>query len=81
LARVWAESPIHRSKFSSASRRSNQRASPTGFHSDSHLVEAIGQAASVLFSKTMGSGTRPGEFLVLGSIHEMRFLKPVVPGD
>jgi len=45
------------------------------------IVEAIGQAASILFSKTMGSGTRPGEFLVLGSIHEMRFLKPVVPGD
>jgi len=45
------------------------------------IVEAVGQAASILFSKTMGSGTRPGEFLVLGSINEMRFLKPVVPGD
>lgn len=45
------------------------------------IVEAVGQAASILFSKTMGTGTRPGEFLVLGSINEMRFLKPVVPGD
>jgi 3-hydroxyacyl-[acyl-carrier-protein] dehydratase len=45
------------------------------------IVEAIGQAASILFSKTMETGTRPGEFLVLGTINEMRFLKPVVPGD
>jgi 3-hydroxyacyl-[acyl-carrier-protein] dehydratase len=45
------------------------------------IVEAIGQAASILFSRTMGTGTEPGEFLVLGSINEMRFLKPVVPGD
>jgi 3-hydroxyacyl-[acyl-carrier-protein] dehydratase len=45
------------------------------------IVEAIGQAASILFSATTGSGTRPGEFLVLGTINEMRFLKPVVPGD
>jgi 3-hydroxyacyl-[acyl-carrier-protein] dehydratase len=45
------------------------------------IVEAIGQAASILFSVTTGSGTRAGEFLVLGTINEMRFLKPVVPGD
>jgi 3-hydroxyacyl-[acyl-carrier-protein] dehydratase len=45
------------------------------------IVEAIGQSASILFSKTTGSGTRPGEFLVLGSINDMRFLVPVVPGD
>jgi 3-hydroxyacyl-[acyl-carrier-protein] dehydratase len=45
------------------------------------IVEAIGQSASILFSKTTGSGTRPGEFLVLGAINEMRFLVPVVPGD
>lgn len=45
------------------------------------IVEAVGQAASILFSKSMGTGTRAGEFLVLGSINEMRFLKPVVPGD
>jgi len=45
------------------------------------IVEAVGQAASILFSKTTGTGTRSGEFLVLGSINEMRFLKPVVPGD
>ena len=45
------------------------------------IVEAIGQSASILFSKTTGTGTQPGEFLVLGSINEMRFLAPVVPGD
>jgi len=45
------------------------------------IVEAIGQSASILFSKTTGTGMAPGEFLVLGSINEMRFLAPVVPGD
>jgi 3-hydroxyacyl-[acyl-carrier-protein] dehydratase len=45
------------------------------------IVEAIGQSASILFSKTTGTGMRPGEFLVLGAINEMRFLVPVVPGD
>src|SRR5260370_1488504 len=44
------------------------------------IVEAIGQAASILFSKTMGTGMLPGEFLVLGSINNMRFLAPAVPG-
>ncbi len=45
------------------------------------IVEAIGQSASILFSKTTGSGLGPGEFLVLGVINEMRFLAPVVPGE
>jgi 3-hydroxyacyl-[acyl-carrier-protein] dehydratase len=45
------------------------------------IVEAIGQSASILFSKTIDTGTRPAEFLVLGSINEMKFLKPVIPGD
>ena len=45
------------------------------------IVEAIGQSASILFSKTTGTGTRPGEFLVLGAINEMRFLVPVLPGS
>jgi 3-hydroxyacyl-[acyl-carrier-protein] dehydratase len=45
------------------------------------IVEAIGQAASILFSKMTGAGLKPGEFLVLGSINTMRFLVPVVPGD
>ncbi|HTZ73414.1 MAG TPA: 3-hydroxyacyl-ACP dehydratase FabZ [Candidatus Aquilonibacter sp.] len=45
------------------------------------IVEAIGQSASILFSKTVGTGMGPGEFLVLGSINDMRFLAPVVPGD
>src|SRR5579863_3257623 len=45
------------------------------------IVEAVGQSASILFSKTTGTGTQPGEFLVLGTINEMRFLVPVVPGN
>jgi 3-hydroxyacyl-[acyl-carrier-protein] dehydratase len=45
------------------------------------IIEAIGQAASILFSKTTTSGLRPDEFLVLGSVIDMRFLEPVVPGD
>src|SRR5262249_7370235 len=45
------------------------------------IVEAIGQSASILFSKTTGKGAQPGEFLVLGSINDMRFLIPVAPGD
>ena len=45
------------------------------------IVEAIGQAASILFSKTTDAGMAPGEFLVLGTINNMRFITPVVPGD
>jgi 3-hydroxyacyl-[acyl-carrier-protein] dehydratase len=45
------------------------------------IIEAIGQAASILFTRTTASGTRPREFLVLGSVIDMRFLEPVVPGD
>jgi 3-hydroxyacyl-[acyl-carrier-protein] dehydratase len=45
------------------------------------IVEAIGQAASILFAKTTGAGIDAGEFLVLGSINQMRFLVPVVPGN
>ena len=45
------------------------------------IVEALGQSASVLFSRTTSLGLQPGEFLVLGSINDMRFLVPVVPGD
>lgn len=45
------------------------------------IVEGFGQAASILFAKTTDQGAGPGEYLVLGSIHEMRFLAPVLPGD
>ena len=45
------------------------------------IVEAIGQAASILFSKTTENPIENEEFLVLGSIADMRFLVPVVPGD
>lgn len=45
------------------------------------IVEALGQSASILFSETTGVGRNTAEFLVLGSISEMKFLVPVVPGD
>jgi len=45
------------------------------------IMEAMGQSASILFSKTTGTGTQRGEFLVLGAINEMKFMAPVVPGD
>ena len=45
------------------------------------MVEALGQVACILFSKTTGTGVEKEEFLVLGSIDGMRFLQPVLPGD
>jgi 3-hydroxyacyl-[acyl-carrier-protein] dehydratase len=45
------------------------------------IVEAFGQSASILFSRTTSLGLRPGEFLMLGSINDMRFLAPVMPGE
>lgn len=44
------------------------------------IVEAFGQAASLLFSHSTGEGMKPGEFMVLGLINDMRFLAPVLPG-
>jgi len=45
------------------------------------IVEAIGQAASILFSKSTETPIENEDFLVLGSITDMRFLVPIVPGD
>ena len=45
------------------------------------IIEAIGQAASILFSKTTEKPIEDEEFLVLGSISDMRFLIPIVPGE
>jgi 3-hydroxyacyl-[acyl-carrier-protein] dehydratase len=45
------------------------------------IVEAVGQAASILFAKSTETPIDAGDFLVLGSIQDMRFLVPVVPGD
>lgn len=44
------------------------------------IIEAIGQAASILFSRTKKKGSEKGEALVLGAINNMRFLAPVYPG-
>lgn len=45
------------------------------------ILEAIGQAASILFAKTTEIHLDDDDFLVLGSVNSMRFLVPVVPGD
>ena len=45
------------------------------------IVEAIGQAASILFSVSASQDENDGELLVLGSISEMRFFVPVLPGQ
>ena len=45
------------------------------------IVEAFGQSASLLFSHSTGLGLKPGEFMVLGVINEMRFLVLVLPGQ
>src|SRR5271167_1908672 len=44
------------------------------------IIEAIGQSASILFSRTTGKGMNPGEFMALAAVNDMRFLVPVLPG-
>ncbi len=44
------------------------------------IIEAIGQSASILFSQTTGKGMKPGEFMALAAVNDMRFLAPVLPG-
>ena len=45
------------------------------------IVEAVGQAASILFARSTEIPIGNEDFLVLGSIQDMRFLAPVVPGE
>lgn len=45
------------------------------------LIEAIGQSASILFSRTTGKGMNQREFMALAAVNDMRFLVPVLPGD
>jgi 3-hydroxyacyl-[acyl-carrier-protein] dehydratase len=45
------------------------------------IIEAIGQVASILFSRSAAAALKPGEFLVMGVVNDMRFLVPVHPGD
>jgi 3-hydroxyacyl-[acyl-carrier-protein] dehydratase len=45
------------------------------------IIEAIGQSASILFSRTTGVGMKKGEFMALAAVNDMRFLVPVLPGD
>jgi 3-hydroxyacyl-[acyl-carrier-protein] dehydratase len=42
------------------------------------IIEAIGQSASILFSQTIGTGTK--ELLVMAVVNDMKFLVPVLPG-
>jgi len=44
------------------------------------IIEAIGQSASILFSRTTGKGMTQKEFMALASVNDMRFLVPVLPG-
>jgi 3-hydroxyacyl-[acyl-carrier-protein] dehydratase len=44
------------------------------------IIEAIGQSASILFSRTTGKGMNPKEFMALAAVNDMRFLVPVLPG-
>lgn len=44
------------------------------------IIEAIGQSASILFSRTAGDKIEPSEFLVLAVVNDMKFLVPVLPG-
>ena len=45
------------------------------------MIEAIGQSASILFSRTTGKGMNQREFMALAAVNDMRFLVPVLPGD
>jgi 3-hydroxyacyl-[acyl-carrier-protein] dehydratase len=45
------------------------------------IVEAIGQSASLLFSRTTNIGVSKGEAMVLGTINNMKFFAPVFPGQ
>jgi 3-hydroxyacyl-[acyl-carrier-protein] dehydratase len=44
------------------------------------IIEAIGQSASILFSRTTGKGMDQKEFMALAAVNDMRFLVPVLPG-
>jgi len=44
------------------------------------IIEAIGQSASILFTRTSGKGVDQREFMALASVNDMRSLVPVLPG-
>jgi len=44
------------------------------------IIEAIAQSASILFSKSTGKGMDDREVMVLGTVNDMRFFAPVLPG-
>ena len=44
------------------------------------IIEAIGQAASLLFSHATGKGMNKKEFMALAAVNDVRFLVPVLPG-
>jgi len=44
------------------------------------IIEALGQAASLLFSHTTSKGMNQKEFMALAAVNDMKFLVPVLPG-
>lgn len=44
------------------------------------IIEAIGQSASILFSRTTAKGMNHKEFMALAAVNDMKFLVPVLPG-
>jgi 3-hydroxyacyl-[acyl-carrier-protein] dehydratase len=45
------------------------------------IVEAIGQSAAILLSQSTSRDQQENEVLVLGTINDMRFFAPVLPGQ
>ena len=45
------------------------------------IIEAVGQSAALLLSRTAGQGMNARQFIALAAVERMRFLSPVLPGD
>jgi len=45
------------------------------------ILEAVGQSAALLLSRTAGQGMNARQFIALAAVERMRFLSPVLPGD
>jgi 3-hydroxymyristoyl/3-hydroxydecanoyl-(acyl carrier protein) dehydratase len=60
---------------------SNELLSSGHFNPGVFIIEAIGQCACILFSQTTSRGQHANEFLVLGTINEMKLFVSVLPGQ
>lgn len=45
------------------------------------IIEALAQTASIMISSSEKNEYKKDEFVVLGTVNEMRFIEPVYPGD